>query len=117
MAKTCKECPPPDENTSTKRGRPKKGKVRALIERLMKLKEAVCLFINDFAVPFDNNQAERDIRNVKTKAKVSGCFRSREGAHDYLDLMSYFSTGRKHGVSAVVALQSAFAGNSEIVLG
>jgi len=117
MAKACDECPPPDENTSSKRGRPKKGKVRALIERLMKLKEEVCRFINDFAVPFDNNQAERDVRNVKTKAKVSGCFRSREGAQNYLDLMSFFSTGRKHGVSAVVALQSAFAGKPEIVLG
>lgn len=50
--------------TSGKRGRPKKGKVRALMERLQKCKGAVCLFIGDFAVPFDNNQAERDIRNV-----------------------------------------------------
>ncbi len=117
MAKACEECPPPDENTSGKRGRQKKGKVRCLIERLLKFKDEVCLFIKDFAVPFDNNQAERDVRNVKTKAKVSGCFRSREGAQDYLDLMSYLSTARKHGVSAVDALRSACSGNPEIIFG
>ena len=68
----------------------------------------------DFRV--DNNQAERDVRNVKTKTKVSGCFRTESGAQDYLDIMSYISTGRKHGVSAYEALTAAFAGNAEIVL-
>ena len=74
------------------------------------------LFIRNFDVPFDNNQAERDVRNVKTKSKVSGCFRTESGAQDYLDIMSYISTGRKHGVSAYEALTAAFAGNAEIVL-
>lgn len=55
-------------------------KITSKIERLVKLKDSVCLFIKNFAVPFDNNQAERDVRNVKTKAKVSGCFQSKEGA-------------------------------------
>ena len=93
-----------------------KGKERSLIERLMALKASVCLFIRDFDVPFDNNQAERDVRNVKTKTKVSGCFRTESGAQDYLDIMSYISTGRKHGISAYEALTAAFAGNAEIVL-
>ena len=61
-------------------------------------------------------QAERDIRNVKTRNKVSGCFRTESGAQDYLDIMSYISTGRKHGVSAYEALTAAFAGKAEIVL-
>ena len=77
---------------------------------------SVCLYIRNFAVPLDNNQAERDVRNVKTKAKVSGCFRTESGAQDYLDIMSCISTGRKHGVSAYEALTAAFAGKAEIVL-
>ena len=110
------ECPLPPDLPQKKRGRKKKGKERSLIERLMALKASVCLFIRDFNVPFDNNQAERDVRNVKTKTKVSGCFRTESGAQDYLDIMSYISTGRKHGVSAYEALTAAFAGNAEIVL-
>ena len=110
------ECPPPPEPSEKKKGRKKKGKERSLIERLMALKASVCLFIRNFSVPFDNNQAERDVRNIKTKMKVSGCFRTENGAQDYLDIMSYISTGRKHGVSAYEALTAAFAGNAEIVL-
>ena len=110
------ECPLPSKPSVKKKGRRKKGKERSLIERLMKLKASVCLFTRDFRVPFDNNQAERDVRNVKTKTKVAGCFRTIRGAQDYLDVMSYISTGRKHGVSAYEALTAAFAGNAEIVL-
>lgn len=110
------ECPLPPDPSQKKKGRKKKGKERSLIERLMALKASVCLFIRDFNVPFDNNQAERDVRNVKTKTKVSGCFRTESGAQDYLDVMSYISTGRKHGVSAYDALIAAFAGNADIVL-
>ena len=110
------ECPPPPDQHPNKKGRKKKGKERALIERLEKLNASVCLFTKDFRVPFDNNQAERDVRNVKTKTKVAGCFRTENGAQDYLDIMSYISTGRKHGVSAYEALTAAFAGNAEIVL-
>jgi transposase len=110
------ECPVPVYDDFHKRGRKKKGKERSLIERLQVLKDEVCLFIHDFDVPFDNNQAERDLRNVKTKIKVSGCFRSEKGAQDYLDVMSYLSTGRKHGISVFDALTAAFNGNSDIVL-
>lgn len=110
------ECPLPPDPPQKKKGRKKKGRERSLIERLMALKASVCLFIKDFDVPFDNNRAERDVRNVKTKIKVSGCFRTESGAQDYLDIMSYISTGRKHGVSAYEALTAAFAGNGEIVL-
>ena len=109
-------CPEPPDPPEKKRGRKKKGKVRALIERLKELKDSVCLFIHDFHVPFDNNQAERDVRNVKTKTKVSGCFRTEDGAQNYLDVMSYLGTGMKHGISAFEALTAAFAGNGNIVL-
>lgn len=74
------------------------------------------MFLHNFIVPFDNNQAERDVRNVKTKTKVSGCFRRSDGAQNYLDVMSYLSTGMKHGVSVFDALTAAFAGNGTVVL-
>jgi transposase len=110
------QCPPPEPSPVKKRGRKRRGKERALIERLIERKASVCMFAYDFNVPFDNNQAERDVRNVKTKVKVAGCFRSVKGTQDYLSVMSYLSTGTKHGVSVFEALTSAFAGNSDIVL-
>lgn len=113
MAYANMECPPPIIQSQKKRGKRKKGKERSLIERLIKLKASVCLFIHNFAVPFDNNQAERDIRNVKTKSKVSGCFRSVKGAQNYLTITSFLSTARKQGIDAFVALTSAFNGKAE----
>ena len=116
MALADEERPAPPPKEKKKRGRQKKGKERCLIERLRLLKDAVCLFIHDFKVPFDNNQAERDVRNVKTKVKVSGGFRSNAGAQDYLDIMSFLSTGRKHNVNVFDALTAAFSDNAQIVL-
>ena len=77
----------------------------------------MCRFAHNFAVPFDNNQAERDVRNVKTKTKVSGGGRSIKGAQDYLKIMSFISTGNKHGINAFDALTAAFSGNAKIILG
>ena len=82
----------PREPTSARekrRGRRKRGRVLALISRFKKRKASVCLFIENFAVPFDNNQAERDLRMVKVKTKVSGCFRTDQGARDFLRIMAY----------------------------
>ena len=107
---------PLPETTEKKRGRKKKGKTRALIERLDVFKASVCMFIRNFAVPFDNNQAERDLRMVKTKTKVSGCFRSLIGAQNYLKIMSYVGTVKKHGISAYEAIRQAILGNSEFFL-
>lgn len=106
-----------DENPIPERkpgqiGKTKRGTVLCLIDRLFKRKGEVCLFAYDFAVPFDNNQAERDIRNIKVKTKVSGCFRSVEGAKDYLKIMSYVSTAIKHGFSSFDAIRLAVHGNS-----
>jgi len=94
-----------------KRGRRKKGKIRSLVERLDVYKASVCLFLKNFAVPFDNNQAERDIRMVKTKTKVSGCFRSMDGARDYLKIMSYLGSARKHGLNPYYAILLALRGS------
>ena len=98
------------------KGRRRLGKERALIERIQKNWGSMNLFVHEMNIPFDNNQAERDVRNVKTKIKVSGCFRSIQGAEDYLDIMSYLSTAAKHGIDAVRALKAAFRGESHIVL-
>jgi len=95
----------------SRKGRPKKGKVLALIERLEKYKGEVCLFLKNFDVPFDNNQAERDIRNVKVKTKVSGCFRTDDGAKDYLNIMSYVGTSIKCGSNPFSVILRAFEGN------
>jgi transposase len=98
--------PPPDPQKK-KGGKPKRGKVLSLIERLAKYKGAVCLFANNFEVPFDNNQAERDLRMVKVKQKVSGCFRTCEGAEAFLKIMSYIGTARKQGVNPFEAIRLA----------
>ena len=94
-------------NDQHKKGKPKRGKVLALIDRLKKYKESVCLFIKTFAVPFDNNQAERDLRMVKVKTKVSGCFRTEDGAKDFLRILSYTATARKHGINPFKAINNA----------
>lgn len=103
------------EQTQKKRGRKKKGKVLALVERLIKYKASVCLFIKNFAAPFDNNQAERDIRMIKVKTKVSGCFRREDGARQYLKLMSYIGTARKLGYNAYNAIRNAISGSSNFI--
>jgi transposase len=94
-----------------KRGRKKKGKILALIERLDVYKASILLFAHNFVVPFDNNQGERDLRMIKTKSKVSGCFRSLIGAQNYLAIMSYVGTAKKHGISAYEAIRQAIRGN------
>ena len=93
-----------------KRGKPKRGKLLALIDRLRDYKASVCLFAENFDVPFDNNQAERDLRMVKVKTKVSGCFRTETGAEDFLKIMSYIGTARKQGVNPFYAIMSALSG-------
>ena len=111
------EFPSPQKVEGKGRGRAKKGKTRSLIERLRKLKDEVCRFVKDFTVPFDNNLAERDLRNIKTKIKVSGCFRTTDGAENYLKIMSYIGTAKKNGINAVKALKAAFDGTPDIIFG
>ena len=115
LIKLAREENPLPEITGKKRGRKKKGKILALVERLDNYKASVCLFVKNFFVPFDNNQAERDIRMIKVKTKVSGCFRTEDGARDYLKIMSYISTAHKHGFNAYEAIRKAISGHSDII--
>ena len=117
IIKTAYEENPLPETPAKKRGRKKKSKVLNLICRLDNYKASVCLFIRNLCVPFDNNQAERDLRMVKVKTKVSGCFRSKEGAQEYLTIMSYIGTARKHGINPYEAIRSGLSGNPDIIFG
>jgi len=79
-----------------------------LWKRMGEYKEEHLRFICDAEVPFDNNQAERDLRMIKAKSKISGCFRSDEGAKAFANAKSYTSTMRKNGKNIYVALLAAF---------
>ena len=84
---------------------------KKLLNRLKKYRDNHLLFAVNFAVPFDNNLSERDLRMIKTKGKVSGCFRSLEGAKIFANLMSIIKTAIKQNVSPHAALRSVFASN------
>jgi transposase len=106
------ECPPPEPtNTPGRRGRPKRSKSRNLLERLLNYETETLRFMIDAEVPFTNNQGENDIRMTKVHQKISGCFRSQEGADVFCRVRSYLSTCRKHNVSATQALILLFEGS------
>jgi transposase len=106
------ECPEPERpaNKKGKRGRIKKSKSRNLLERLRDYEDDVLRFMENEHVPFTNNLGENDIRMTKVQQKISGCFRSMEGALIFCRIRSYLSTCRKHGVKSSHALNLLFEG-------
>ena len=107
------ECPPPDESERNgRRGRLARSKARNLLERLRDYEVDVLRFMVEDEVPFSNNQAENDLRMTKVQQKISGCFRSWEGAMMFCRIRGYLSTCRKQGVSASEALRLLFEGKS-----
>jgi len=99
----------PKDNPA-KRGRPKHSKAQNLLERLQTHRDSVLAFLFDPTVPFSNNQAEQDIRMLKVQQKISGCFRTFEGAKRFCRIRSYLSTARKQSKNIFNAIVSALSG-------
>lgn len=111
LTRADRECPMPTAESRTgSRGRIPKSKSRNLLERLRDFETETLRFMVDRRVPFTNNQGENDIRMTKVQQKISGCFRSMDGAYIFCRVRSYLSTCRKQGVAPTEALKLLFSG-------
>jgi transposase len=103
--------PPPGACVPKKPGRRKQDDAKNLLDALLAQAEQVLAFLDDLSIPFTNNQAERDLRMIKVQQKISGTFRSEQGASAFCTIRSYLSTMRKQGRSMLAALAAAFEGS------
>lgn len=102
---------PPPSRAGSSKGKLKRTPAGKLLVRLRRDAAWVLRFLEDFAVPFDNNEAERDLRMMKVEQKISGGFRTPAGAHTFATLRSYVVTARKQECTALDALRALFAGH------
>jgi transposase len=103
--------PPPNAPVPKKPGRHKQDDAKNLLDALLARAEQVLAFLDDLTVPFSNNLAERDLRMIKVQQKISGTFRSAEGATAFCVIRSYLSTMRKQGRSMLAAMTAVFEGS------
>ena len=101
-------------NTKPKRGRPKLTKAQNFLRRLEDYESSVLAFLHDLRVPFTNNLAEQDIRMIKVRQKISGCFRTFEGAVKFARIRSYLSTVRKNDLDILNSITNAMIGQPYI---
>src|SRR5665648_864515 len=106
------ENPPPDntEDQAKKRGKTAQTKAKNLLDRFIKYKKEILRFLTDMRVPFDNNQAERDIRMMKLQQKISGTFRTKLGAEAFCRIRAYISTIRKNSLPVLEGIRAALQG-------
>lgn len=102
---------PPPRKQKGKRGVVKKTKTQNMLQRFVQFKSSVLAFMSDFRIPFGNNIAEQAIRMMKVKQKISGCFRSEQGATNFAIIRSYINTMQKQGTPILQALKHAILGN------
>ena len=95
---------------ANKKGRPSKGKIRALFERFRDYKNGILMFLYDFDVPASNNTGELAAKGLKTKLKVSECFRGATGPDDFCVIKSILETARKHSLNHLNILKDLFSG-------
>lgn len=112
IAEGKRECPMTVPTLGTGLKRVAQTKERNLLDRLDKHEDSVLRFMSEKNVPFTNNQAEQDIRMVKVQQKVSGCFRSMNGARYFCRIRGYLVTNNKRGTSPHAALNEIFGVNS-----
>ena len=104
-----------EENPGLAQGaaqRIKRTKAQNLLLRLDEREDEALRFAHDFQVPFTNNLCEQDIRMVKLQQKISGCWRTEQGAERYLRVRSYISTARKQGQRPLTVLAQLTAGEA-----
>lgn len=88
----------------------KQSKAQNLLDRLEGYEEAILAFLWALELPFTNNEAERAFRMMKVRVKISGCFRTLDGARRHARIRSYISTLRKHGLPVLEYLRRALDG-------
>ena len=106
---------PKEKYEKGKRGRKARNKSIRLLHTFRDKREEILLFLKNKAVPFDNNLAERDLRMIKLKQKISGCFRSKHGAEIFCTIRSYISTIRKQDYLVLAAIKQALIGKTNFI--
>jgi transposase len=100
--------PVPKQKKKGTRGKQKRGKTLCLLDRFKARSKEILDFIFDFSKPFDNNQAERDIRMTKVKQKISGTFRNSNMAQTFCRIRSFISTAIKQSVNVLQAIEGIY---------